>query len=578
MSLFDRFKSRVLPADSQSAEVRSGSMENPAVSLSSPAIWSWLLGGEPTAAGEDINHHTAMSIVTVYACVRIIAESVASLPLKLYDVGISGRKEAFENPLYDILSAEPNSEMSAFSFWECMVGCTALTGNSYAQIIRNGAGQVDSMLPLQPLKTEPYRKPTGELSYRTTDGSENGAWRDIPAANMLHIPLFSYDGLKGLSPIMQCRQALGLARASEKFGARFFGNGSRPGGVMSTKSTLNEKDKQNVRENWERTQSGAQQGKTAFLFGDWTYQQIGLSPEDSQFLSTRQFQRAEIAAMFRLDPHFVGDTSRLSNSNHEQASLSFVTDTLRPYLSRIEAECKRKLLPKKGRNSGRFQLEFDVRERLRGDFQTTMAGFAIGRQWGWYSGNDVLRELGDNPRGPELDVYLVPVNMQNSKLLLNTEPTLDQPVGTKPADAPDDGTDDSVTPTKAERMTLERYTMAYIKLFRHAVRTVCDGTRDFKAVAQAFGPSLESIADLSADESRALMDLDAWQFDARKVLDNHLQDITKRAAKWNVDDLDQLAAAELVRSVRALVMSTIRAAGIRKASLVLEEKDGNEQE
>jgi HK97 family phage portal protein len=549
-------------------ELRGGANpNNPAVSLASPGIFQWLFGGEPTAAGEEINHHVAMQITTVYACVRVLAESVASLPLKLYEKTASGRLEAVDNPLYDLLTVQPNDEMSSFSYWECVVGCLALTGNSYSEIIRNKGGQIDSLYPLQPLKTEPYRRPDGVLSYRTTDGSTNGSWRDIPSDSMLHIPLFSYDGLKGLSPIMQCKQALGLARATEKFGARFFGNGSKPGGVMSTSSNLDEKAQINTRESWERTQSGANQGKTAFLFGDWKYQQIGLSNEDSQFLATRQFQRSDIAAIFRVPSHMVGDTTRLSNSNHEQQSLSFVTDTLRPYLCRIEAEVVRKLLPKQGRNSGRFIVSFDVSERLRGDFATTQAGYQTGVLSGWLSRNDVRRELGENPGPPALDVYMVPVNMQAAERLLDTEPIADQPIGTDPEPDP---TDDP-TPTPQERSTLKQYRTAYLGLFRDAVaRVIKRDKRDFALVAQAFGPTLESISQMSGTDSRPLSGDDKWSFDPVKTLDKHITGLTERAAKWKTEDVATVAASELTRAVRAMVFASHRAASEHRAGVVLQ--------
>jgi HK97 family phage portal protein len=557
-------------------EARSGANpNNPSVSLANPGIFQWLFGGEPTAAGEEISHHTAMQIVTVYSCVRILAESVASLPLRLIEKTASGRLEATDNPLWDLLAVAPNAEMTAYAFWESMTGCLALTGNCYAEIIRSKGSQIDSLYPLQPLKTEPYRRPDGVLSYRTTDGSTSGSWRDIPSEAMLHIPLFSYDGLKGLSPIMQCRQALGLSRAAEKFGARFFGNGSRPGGVMSTKTMLDEKSQQNTRENWERTQSGGQQGKTAFLFGDWTYQQIGLSPEESQFLATRQFQRSEIAAIFRVPPHLVGDTTRLSNSNHEQASLQFVTDTLRPYLSRIEAEVIRKLLPTQGRNSGRYVVSFDVSERLRGDFATTMTGYSTGRTWGWYSANDVRKELGENPGGPELDVYLVPVNMQNAARLLDTESLQDQPIGgILPAPAPDP----DPVPTPQERSLLAQYRTAYLRLFQDSVARVCKrDKRDYALIAQAFGPTFESIADLLAAESRALSGDATWAFDAVTTTEKHLAAMTERSAKWKTEDAGTIAAAELTRAVRAMVYAGCRAAGEHRAAVVLHSDEPSDQ-
>lgn len=572
MKLIDRLTALV------KGEVRgAGSLNNPAVSLSSPAIWSWLLSGEPTAAGEEISHHTAMAIVTVYACVKVIAEAVASLPLKLYSKTPTGRLEATDNPLYDLLTVAPNAEMSAYTFWETLVGCLALTGNCYAEIIRNNGGQIDSLYPLQPLKTEPYRRPDGTLSYRTTDGSSNGAWRDIPSDSMFHIPLFSYDGLKGLSPVMQCKQGLGLSRAAEKYGARFFSNGGRPGGVMSTTSNLDEKARQNTRENWERMQSGAQQGKTAFLFGDWTYTSLSLSPEESQFLATRQFQRCEIAAMFGVPSHRVGDNTRMSTSNHEQASLSFVQDTCRPYLCRIEAEVVRKLLPKQGRNSGRFIVQFDVSERLRGDFATTQAGYQTGVMSGWLSRNDVRRELGENPGPPELDIYMCAVNMQNAARLLDTESIEVQPIGGPPVPTPD--ADPPPPPTPQERSALAQYRVAYITLFSDAVARVCKrDKRDFAGVAQAFGPTLESITQLASAESRVLSGDDKWDFDSGKTLEKHLTAITNRSAAWKLEDAATIATQELTRAVRAILYASCRAAAEHRAAVVFTSESQSDPE
>lgn len=552
----------------------AGNLNNPAVSLSSPGVWSWLLSGEPTAAGQEINHHSAMAIVTVYACVRLIAESVASLPLKLIEKTASGRLEATDNPLYELLTISPNEEQTAFAFFECLVGCLALTGNCYAEIIRNKAGQVDSLYPLQPLKTEPYRRPDGVLSYRTTDGSSNGSWRDIPSENILHIPLFSYDGLKGLSPIMQCRQGLGLSRAAELYGARWFGNGARPGGIMSTTTTMDEKAQQNTRENWERAQAGANQGKTAFLYGSWEYTQLSLPPEDSQFLQTRAFQRNEVAAIFRVPSHMVGDNTRMSNSNHEQSALTFLTDCIRPYLCRIEAEVIRKLLPTQGRNSGRYMVQFDVSERLRGDFQTTMLGYSTGRQWGWYSANDIRKELGENPGGPELDVYCIPVNMMSAKRLLDTESIEVQPIGTLPAGKGDD--EPTPPPTPQERSALAQYRTAYLRLFQDAVaRVLKRDKRDFALVAQAFGPTLESITQLAGTESRALSGDDKWEFEAGKTMERHLTALTTRSATWKAEDAGAIAATELTKAVRSLLYASCRAAGEHRAAIVLSSRELN---
>jgi HK97 family phage portal protein len=395
---------------------RSGSPENPSTPLT--AIARWLNSGNQTVSGEQINHDIAMQITTVRTCVTVLAESVASLPCLLYEHTEKGRIVADEHPLHAILSRQPNDEMSAYTFWEAIVGANALTGNSYAEIAWTRANQVGELYPLNPLLTEPYRMPTGKIGYRTKQGTHDSAtWRHIDAENCLHFRLFSLDGLKGLSPITLHRQALGLTRAAEKFGAKFFGNGSKPGGVLTGPPDLGETQLADAKASWQAAQGGSNQGQTAVLPGQWKYEQIGLSPEDSQFLATRVFQRADIAAMFRVPGHMAGDTSKISNSSYEQMTLSFVSDTLRPILTRLESEVNRKLLPEVGRKANKYFIKFDLSERLRSDHATTMAGIAAGRQWSLMTVDEGRVALGLNPIGD--NSRLAPVNMCNAELIPN---------------------------------------------------------------------------------------------------------------------------------------------------------------
>jgi HK97 family phage portal protein len=424
---------------------RSTSPENPSTSLT--AIAKWLNSGNQTVSGEQINEHISLQVTTVQTCIKVLSESVASLPCILYEETGKGRIEAFSNPLHYILKTEPNDEMSSFTFWETMVACNALTGNGYAKIAWTGAKQVGELYPLNPLMTEPYRLPTGKLAYRTRQGMTangepvddkmNTEWHHIDAADILHFRLFSLDGLVGLSPITLARQALGLTRAAEKFGAKFFGNGSKPGGVLTGPSDLDDPQLKEAKQAWEAAQGGSNQGRVAVLGGEWKYTQIGLSPEDSQFLATRVFQRAEIAAMYRVPAHMAGDTSKISNSSYEQMTLSFVSDTLRPILTRIESELNRKLLPQLGRKANKYFVKFDLAERLRSDHATTMAGISVGRQWSLLSVDEGRIALGMNPIGD--DTRLAPVNMMNADLIATQtqvpnggtpgtgEPTVDSP-------------------------------------------------------------------------------------------------------------------------------------------------------
>jgi HK97 family phage portal protein len=389
-------------------------------------------GSNSTVSGEAINNETALRIVTVYACIRVLAQAIASLPLVLNEKTASGFKEAESHPLHYILGVEPNPEMDRHRFWVAIVTGLMLTGNAYIQIVRNNAGQVVELYPLLPTITEPYRQDNGLLAFRTQQGQANGAWKPLKASEVCHFSLLSLNGIQGMSPIHQAREALGLARAAEKAGAKLFGNGARPGGILTGPADITPEQKEQAKESWQKTHGGSNQGGTAVLPGEWKYQALTLSPEDAQFIQVRAMQRTEICALYGVPPNMVGDTSRLSNNNHEQTSLSFVTDTLRPIVSALEGELNRKLISQVGRKAGAFIVQFDLSDRLRGDFATQMKGYALGKQWGWYSTNDIRRKLGENTiDDPSADVYLFPVNMANADQLpaqADTENINEQPV------------------------------------------------------------------------------------------------------------------------------------------------------
>ena len=278
--------------------LRGGSpIDNPAIPLSSSAIWDWLVGGEATVAGEQINEANSLQITTVYSCITLLASMGATLPLRLMERTDKGHVVAEDTGLHYLLNSEPNPEMSAPSFVETMIGCLAM-GNCYAQIERNKLRQAVALWPLNPLKTEPVRQPSGVMAYKTSQGEPLGTYRIVDAKDMIHVPLFSLEGRKGMSPIMLARQSLGLAKAAEKHGARLFGNGTKGTGVFMNKAPKPSPAVQKeMKESWQENAGGVNQGRMQFLWGgDWSYQSLGLTPEESQFLATRSFQRADIAA------------------------------------------------------------------------------------------------------------------------------------------------------------------------------------------------------------------------------------------------------------------------------------------
>jgi HK97 family phage portal protein len=382
-------------------------------------FWEVFGNGNSTEAGEAISDASAMQISTVFSCVRILAESVASLPLRLYSVSVQGRIQETAHPLAFLLSVAPNEEIVSFTLFETMVAHLALTGNAYVQVQRSADGTPVALWNLQPRLTEPYRLPSGTLAYKTTDGEIGGRSRILAAKDVLHVPLTSWDGISGLSPIMQAKRTLGLSIAAEKYGSRLFTNSAVPSLALTTAAKIRAEDRNKIRHDWEHLQTGASQHRIAILDQDMKLEKLSISNEEAQFLELRQYTRADIASLFRLPAHMVGELQKMSNSNTENMNLSFIVDTLRPYLSRIEAEITKKLLPREAGKLSLLQAQFDTTERLRGDYASQTAGAATGRQWGWLTANDVRRSMGLNEAGPALDVYINPVNMENSDRLLD---------------------------------------------------------------------------------------------------------------------------------------------------------------
>lgn len=376
--------------------------------------YSFYMGG--SSAGKNVNERSAMQMTAVYSCVRILAEAVAGLPLHLYRYKEDGGKErAIDNNLYHLLHDEPNKEMSSFIFRETLMTHLLLWGNAYAQIIRNGKGEVIALYPLMPNKMQVDRDENGELYYIYTRSSDEAKTMEgvtvyLTPRDVLHIPGLGFDGLVGYSPIAMAKNAIGLAIATEEYGAKFFANGAAPSGVLEHPGTI--KDPSRLRENWNSTFGGsANSGKVAVLEEGMKYTPISISPEQAQFLETRKFQIDEIARIFRVPPHMVGDLEKSSFSNIEQQSLEFVKYTLDPWVIRWEQSLSRALLNEDEKR--KYFFKFNLEGLLRGDYESRMSGYATARQNGWMSANDIreLENLDKIPAEDGGDLYLINGNM-----------------------------------------------------------------------------------------------------------------------------------------------------------------------
>ena len=390
-----------------------GARDKPKDSYGSTA-YSFFFGR--SNSGKIVNERTAMQTTAVYSCVRILSEAIASLPVHLYRYTDTGKERVYNHPLYYLLHDEPNPEMTSFVFRETLMSHLLIWGNAYAQIIRDGTGRVLGLYPLLPDKVEVDRDDKGELYYvynRYSDENPNfGEYGRVYLApeDVLHIPGLGFDGLVGYSPIAMAKNAVGMTLACEEYGAGFFENGATPGGVLEHPGVL--KDPAKVRESWHAVYGGSKNaGKVAVLEEGMKYQQIGIPPEEAQFLETRKFQVNEIARLYRIPPHMVGDLDKSSFSNIEQQSLEFVKYTLDPWVIRWEQSLQKALLLPQEKKE--YFVKLNVDGLLRGDYQSRMTGYSIGRQNGWLSTNDIREMENMNPIPAEEggDLYLVNGNL-----------------------------------------------------------------------------------------------------------------------------------------------------------------------
>lgn len=373
-----------------------------------------------TTSGKTVNERTALQTTAVYACVRILSETIASLPLHVYRYTEGGKAKDTEHVLYTLLHDEPNPDMTSFVFRETLMSHLLIWGNAYSQILRDRSGQVIGLYPLLPDQMSVHRSEKGKLYYvynRYEEDNPNFQEKGsivLSQEEVLHIPGLGFDGLIGYSPIALAKNAVGMTLACEEYGASFFSNGANPGGVLEHPGIL--KDPGKVRDSWNAVYQGTRNAhKVAVLEEGMSYKQIGIPPEEAQFLETRKFQINEIARLFRIPPHMVGDLEKSSFSNIEQQSLEFVKYTLDPWVVRFEQALKKSLLLPEEKKT--HFIKFNVDGLLRGDYQSRMNGYAIGRQNGWLSTNDIrkLEELNPIPSEEGGDLYLINGNMTKLK-------------------------------------------------------------------------------------------------------------------------------------------------------------------
>ena len=350
----------------------------------------------------------AMGLPAVYACVRVLSETVASLPLITYQQkGDGSRERASSHGLYELLRYAPNPEMTAFEFEELRTQHVASRGNSYAEIEMSGTGRVTALWPLNPDRMEIWRDAQGELLYIYT--LPNGQRKRMAAWQIHHCRGLSSNGIVGYSPLRVAMVAVALGLATEEFGTRFFANGARSGAVLTHPKTLNDKTLANLKASWTDAHGGLENShRLRILEEGMKLEMIGVPPEEAQFLETRKFQAEEIARIFRMPPHKIGLMDRATFSNIEHQAIEFVTDTIRPWLIRYEQAMRRDLLGTTEAKTLYFEYLTDA--LLRGDTASRYQAYAVARQWGWMNINDI-RGRENMERIAQGDDYLQPLNM-----------------------------------------------------------------------------------------------------------------------------------------------------------------------
>ncbi len=371
------------------------------------------LFGTVASTGVAVSEETSLRCSAVYACVRVISETIASLPLFVYERLEKGKIKAKDHPLFYLLHSQPNPEITSFQFRETLQAHLCLYGNAFAEIVWNEGGVVTELYPLTPSRVSVRRDTqSNEIVYDIN--LPNGGRTTLPFLQILHIRGLSPNGVVGYSPISLAREGIGLALATEEYAGRFFSNDASPGGVLEHPGQLSDKAYERLSHFWENKHRGLQQAhRTAILEEGMQWKSIAIPAKDAQFIEGRKFQVEEIARIFRVPPHLIASLDRSTFSNIENQSIEFVTHCIRPWAVRWEQELLCQLFLPSERNQ--FFAAFLLDGLLRGDTESRYRAYAIGRQWGWLSADDI-RELEDMNPIPEGrgDSYLIPLNMMSA--------------------------------------------------------------------------------------------------------------------------------------------------------------------
>jgi len=570
-------------------EKQRSSLENPQTPLSFPAEWLLdIFNGGRTDSGIRVSELTALQVITLLSGVDLIAGKIASLPVHVYERQVSpnGRtahRVAYEHDSYDLIHSEPNDEMSRMTMLKAFLCHCLVWGNGYAEIQRDAGNLPVGLWPRNPSKTRPIRLtssvtldpapwrpfpvtiPAGRLCFQTTDGMEDQdgssvdarksrAQRFIPLEDMLHVPGLALDGRLGQSTVWLARQTLGLALATEKFGAKYFANFAKPGGILELPVNMKEPEKENAKRSWREAQGGENSHGVAVMPPGFKFTPMSHNAQEAQTIETRSYIRTEIATLLHLPVRLVGDTSTKTRGSSEQENQELIDLCFDPWMTQIKQEWKRKLFPHKGIGrvpKNNFFVDFDLTEMRRPDAATREKFYASGRQWAYLNTNDIrgFEKLApiDEPWAEE---YWMPVNM-----------TL---VGTPIDPTHQDGAGNGVVPADPAEGALAR---AYSRPFRDAFQRVLSREpRDTRALTQCFGPIFFAAREMwGASAQREMRSTAEPGQESERFVAEYLGSMTQRAGSWTADNAEEVAHQELARALRSIRIAVYREMAAEKA-------------
>jgi HK97 family phage portal protein len=361
-------------------------------------FWFQGLAGPMTSSGVRVSAESAMRSTAVFACVRVIAETIGSLPAILYRRLERGKERAVDHPLYSLLRYRPNPRQTALEFYEMVTGHCALRGNAYAERVYDGSGRLTALVPLHPDRVQVDVLPTGGMRYLYTDAG--GQQFRYDEQDMFHLRGLSSDGHLGLSVIGHAANSIGMALAAEHYGARFFANDATPGGVLTSPGHFKDKEvRQAFADHWQRAQAGRNRGRTAVLEDGMKYESVGVTNTDAQFLESRKFQVADIARVFRVPLVLIGETEKSTSwgTGIEQFMQAFVTHTIRPWCVRWEQALQRDFLTDEERTEDEHFMEFLVEALLRGDTKSRYDAYNSAIDHKWMLPNEARERENMNP-------------------------------------------------------------------------------------------------------------------------------------------------------------------------------------